>query len=94
MPYLSPAQVRAARAMLQWSMLKLADKARVSVSTVKRFEDGQGAPASVGLLRDALETEGVRFLDDDGDGPGLRHEGRWIGSADDVAADARSSASS
>lgn len=64
MPFISPAQIRAARAMLDWSMATLADKARVSISTVKRFEDGQGAPASVGMMQDALEVEGIRFVED------------------------------
>lgn len=71
----SPAQVRGARAMLHWSMLDLAKAARVSVSTVKRFEDGQSAPVSrdmVSMLRDALEIEGVQFLPDDRHGPGVR----------------------
>ena len=72
MPPISPAQVRAARALLNWSMMDLATAARVSVSTVKRFDDGQGSPTSVGLMQDALETEGVRFLADDGNGPGVR----------------------
>ena len=72
MPSTSPAQIRAARAMLGLSMPNLADKARVSVSSIKRFEDGQGALASVGMMQDALETEGIRFLDDDGYGVGVR----------------------
>ena len=72
---LTPAQIRAARAMLDWSMADLAEAARLSISTVKRFETGGAQPVSdeaVGMMRDAAETEGVRFLDDDGDGPGVR----------------------
>ena len=75
----SSAQVRAARAILDWSMVDLAKAARVSVSTVKRFEDGRLAPVSdetVALMQDAFETEGVRFLPDDGTGPGLRYRSR------------------
>ena len=64
MPSISPAQVRAARAMLDWSMMDLAGKARISISTVKRFEDGKGAPASVHMMQDAFETEGIRFWED------------------------------
>ena len=74
-----PAQIRAARAMLGWSMTDLAKAARVSVSTVKRVEDAGPQPVSegtVGMIRDALETEGVRFLPDDGNGPGLRVRAR------------------
>lgn len=75
MPAILPAQIRAARAMLDWSMTDLAKAARVSVSTVKRVEDGGPQLVSAGtvsLIRDALETEGVRFLNDDGNGPGIR----------------------
>ena len=79
MSVISAAQVRAARGLLDWSMVDLAKAARVSVSTVKRFEDGQLAPVSdetVALMQDAFETEGVRFLSDDGSGPGLRYRSR------------------
>ena len=54
-------------------MAKLAAAAHLSVSTIKRFEDGGAAAVSddaIALIQDALETEGVRFLADDGDGPG------------------------
>ncbi len=75
MPSISPAQMRAARAMLDWSMMDLAAAAGVSVSTVKRFEGGSDQPVSgdiVALMRGAAETKGVTFLSDDGDGAGVR----------------------
>lgn len=71
----TPTQIRGARAMLDWSMVDLANAARVSVSTVKRIEDGSsesGSDRVFALIQDALETEGARFLPDDGDGPGVR----------------------
>lgn len=71
----TPAQIRGARGMLDWSMLDLARAAGVSVSTVKRFEGGGAQPVSrdtVATMQRALEAAGVHFLDDDGDGPGLR----------------------
>ena len=70
-----PFQIRAARAMLGWSVIDLARAARLSVSTIKRMEDNLFqlvTEASVRMMQDALETEGVRFLPDDGNGPGLR----------------------
>lgn len=79
MPPISPLQVRAARAMLDWSMADLARTAKISISTVKRFEDGRSVLVSdgtVGLLQDALERQGVRFLPDDGNGLGVRCRGR------------------
>lgn len=75
----TPAQIRAARGMLDWSMTNLADAARVSVSTIKRYESEGDQPVSadtIALMQDALETEGVRFLSDDGNGPGLRFRSR------------------
>lgn len=71
----TPAQLRAARALLDWSMLELARVAQVSISTIKRMEDERLRPdraRSVAAMQGALETAGVRFLWDDGDGPGVR----------------------
>lgn len=75
MQTLLPAQIRAARGMLDWSMVDLSRAARISVSMVQRFESSSDplvAEDVVALMQDALETEGVRFLRDDGDGPGVR----------------------
>lgn len=73
---ITPTQIRGARAMLDWSMVDLSRAARVSVSTVKRIEDGEAGHASLSLLQDALETEGVWFQSDDGNGPGVRLRAR------------------
>lgn len=73
--FITSAQLRAARALLDWSMIDLAKVARVSVSTIKRLEDERLRPAtdrSAAAVQSALETAGVRFLPDDGDGPGVR----------------------
>ena len=68
-------QIRAARGMLDWSIADLAEAARVSISTVQRI-DGTGqiitSDRSLALVQGALETEGVRFLANDGDGHGIR----------------------
>jgi ribosome-binding protein aMBF1 (putative translation factor) len=75
MQTLLPSQVRAARGMLDWSMVDLSKAARISVSMVQRFESSSVPLVSediVALMQDALETEGVRFLRDDGNGPGVR----------------------
>jgi ribosome-binding protein aMBF1 (putative translation factor) len=71
---LSPAQIRAARAMLGWSMLDLAQAARVSVSTIKRMEMSQPQPVSdsaFDTVRSTLEQAGVQFSSD------LHGEGVW-----------------
>ncbi len=75
MSTITPAQIRGARGMLDWSMIDLAKASGVSVSTVKRFGDGRTAmvsPAMVGQIRDALEAAGVEFLGDEESGPGMK----------------------
>ncbi len=66
-------QVRAARALLDWSMLDLARAAHVSVSTIMGFERGDRSVTyvAIALIQDAAERAGVRFLPDDGEGPGV-----------------------
>lgn len=63
---LEPAQVRAARALLDWSQERLAEAAGVSVPTVKRFEAGSGPASataeSVVKIRGALEAAQIEFL--------------------------------
>ena len=76
---LTSAQIRAARALLDWTQPKLAEMAKLSVPTVRRMESARGPSAStlanVDAVRRALETGGVVFLDPeeskDG-GPGVR----------------------
>ncbi len=71
----SPAQIRAARAMLGWSLIDLSKAASVSVSAVFRAEGRnpeQVAEGTRGAIRVATETAGVRFLEDDGSGAGVR----------------------
>lgn len=73
--HITSAQLRAARALLDWSMVDLAKVAQVSISTIKRMEDERLRPAtdrSIAPIQSALESAGVRFLDDDGQGPGVR----------------------
>jgi transcriptional regulator with XRE-family HTH domain len=69
------AQVRAARAMLEWSQSDLAAAAKIALPTVKRFETGVRTPIPVvkaAIIR-ALEDAGVEFLPAKGGrGVGLR----------------------
>ncbi len=76
---LTPAQIRGARGMLNWSMFNLAQAAGISVSTVKRAEDTGPQPVSddaVFTIRAALEAVGISFLDDTGSGVGVRIQPR------------------
>lgn len=73
--HLLPAQLRGARGMLDWSMMDLAKAAGVSVSTVKRMETAEEHPLSTEIRRavwDAFTRAGVLFLDDEGEGVGMR----------------------
>ena len=80
-------QVRAARALIDWSQTKLADAAGVPVSLVERLETEAAdhfADEAIDKLRAALEAAGVVFLPkDDGGGIGVRLreplEGEYIG---------------
>jgi transcriptional regulator with XRE-family HTH domain len=64
---LTAAQLRAARALLDWTQPKLAEVAKLSVPTVRRMESARGPSAStvanVEAVRRALEAGGVVFLD-------------------------------
>jgi transcriptional regulator with XRE-family HTH domain len=60
------AQVRAARALLEWTQTDLATAAKIAVPTVKRFETGVRTPIPVvkaAIVR-ALEDAGVIFESD------------------------------
>jgi transcriptional regulator with XRE-family HTH domain len=68
-------QLRAARGLLGWSQSKLAERAGLSLPTVKRVEANLGARVSDDArtkLRRALESAGVEFIDENGGGPGVR----------------------
>jgi hypothetical protein len=70
-------QLRAGRALLDWSQDQLADLADVGVATIRRMEAQSGliggSSRSVWALQAALERGGVVFLnDEDGLGPGVR----------------------
>jgi transcriptional regulator with XRE-family HTH domain len=69
---LIPEQVRAARALLDWSARDLADVAKLGLSTIQRFERGGAiTPANLDAIRTALEA-GVEFLPENGGGAGVR----------------------
>ena len=72
---LHASQVRGARAMLAWSMVDLSRAARISVATIKRLEQQSPEITSsqiVDVILDVFGSRGVRFLPDDGSGPGVR----------------------
>ena len=64
---IDPDQIRAARALLHLEQQDVANKARVSVSTIRRVESsGRNArvsPRTVASIRHALEFSGAEFID-------------------------------
>jgi transcriptional regulator with XRE-family HTH domain len=68
----SPAQCRAARALLDWSQSRLAEASKVATKTLADFERGKRVPYDRTLedVRSALEAAGVEFTN--GGQPGVR----------------------
>jgi transcriptional regulator with XRE-family HTH domain len=71
---ITPAQCRAARALLNWTLPQLAEAAKVSVSTINSFELERRQPTAgnLSLIQSALEAVGVEFIDSDAPGVRLR----------------------
>jgi transcriptional regulator with XRE-family HTH domain len=72
---ITPAQLRAARALLDWTRENLAEQSGVAAVTAIGFEHGRTDPKISTLYkwRRALESAGVIFIDeDDSIGPGVR----------------------
>ncbi len=64
---LTPMQIRAGRAMLQWTLEDLSRQSGVSVSSIRRIEaEGERTtrPASLVSIRQAFEREGLIFSED------------------------------
>src|SRR4051794_39645965 len=71
---LTPEQTRAARGLVGWSQTDLAEAAGVARGTLADFEAGKRIPYDRTLqdIRSALESAGVMFVEENGNGPGVR----------------------
>ncbi|GAA4178254.1 helix-turn-helix transcriptional regulator [Shinella granuli] len=67
-------QLRMARAALKIGVRELAEMASVTTATITRFENERGGlnSATRAKLRSALEAAGIMFIDQNGNGPGVR----------------------
>jgi len=62
---ISAAQIRAARALLEWTRKQLSDASGVSQSTIADFEKGRNTSMlteNAGKLVDAFDRHGVVFI--------------------------------
>jgi transcriptional regulator with XRE-family HTH domain len=69
---MTPSQCRAARGLLNWTQEEMASAARLSVVTVRNFENEKSMPqrATLDVIQRALEAAGVEFTN--GEQPGVR----------------------
>lgn len=68
MPKLSPSQLRAARALLNWSRAELAKRSGISEPTLHRFENGENEPNKKTLdkLLTVFDKHSIEFSDNHG----------------------------
>jgi DNA-binding XRE family transcriptional regulator len=68
------AQVRMARAALNWTVRDLADATGLHRNTITNIEVGRyvGDPASLSIIEKILILHGVEFIDENGGGAGVR----------------------
>jgi transcriptional regulator with XRE-family HTH domain len=69
-------QLRAARAILKWSLADLSEKSGIGTSTLKRLEAADGIPgghlSTFTRLLEVFSEAGVQFVGTPEDGPGVR----------------------
>lgn len=75
----SPAQCRAARALLNWTQKDLSEASRVGTKTIADYERGASTPypRTIRDLLEAFEAAGIEFTN--GETPGLRLKARKRG---------------
>ena len=69
-------QIKAARALLNWSQEQLAIAAGISIPTIKRLEAQDGAlggrEETANKILNSMRGAGVEFINENGGGPGVR----------------------
>lgn len=71
---ITPRQIRAARALLDWSQQELADRAIISLNALARLERGVVDPraSTLSAVEKALTKAGIEFLAASDKGEGVR----------------------
>jgi hypothetical protein len=66
---------------LRWEQRDLEAASSVSLPTIKRLESKRGMMAAhtrtLAALKNALEAAGIKFIDENGGGAGVRLRKRW-----------------
>lgn len=72
--YVTSAQIRGARGLLNWSVRDLSEVAGIHRNTITNIETGKsgGDSATMERIIAALEAAGVIFVAENGEGPGVR----------------------
>ena len=77
---ITSAQMRAARAMLDWSREKLSKEAGVGISALMRLESAEGVPSgnikTFESVQRAFEKAGIEFIGSPEEGAGVRWKHR------------------
>ena len=72
---ISGKQIRAARALLDWSGQELADRCGISLKTLRRYEPQDGIPSGntkvLESIKSKLEDSGIVFSGDPVKSPGV-----------------------
>jgi transcriptional regulator with XRE-family HTH domain len=68
------AQVRMARAALNWTVRDLAEATGLHRNTISNFEVGrfEGDPETLAVIERVLREAGIEFIDENGGGAGVR----------------------
>jgi transcriptional regulator with XRE-family HTH domain len=71
---ITPPQIRAARALLGWTLDDLSAASGLPKRTLTRIENAAVEPraSTIAAIRTALESAGVLFIDENSEGPGVR----------------------
>jgi transcriptional regulator with XRE-family HTH domain len=71
---ITPEQVKAARELLGWTLVRLAARADASELAVRRYENGRGIGGRIDLtsILEMLEAAGIEFIAENGGGAGAR----------------------
>lgn len=85
---LTAEQLRAARALVRWDQAKVAERAGVSIETVKRLEKMDGPllstkTSTLHALEEAFRGVGIEFIPENGGGAGIRFRNRADGTREE-----------